>query len=160
MPTSLRAIEPAPPERLIALLRDADEDECRIACAVGDPAHTGWIAADDAGEIGAVLVHWDAAESEIVYIAVTAARRGQGFGRALVEQVIDRAREVGTQRLCVGTANSSLENIAFYQKCGFRMDRVRQDYFAYLPHPVYEHGIRVRDMLVFTLDLQVGSSAD
>jgi len=48
----------------------------------------------------------------------------------------------------VGTANSSLENIAFYQKCGFRMDHVRRDYFVYVQPPVIQNGIVMRDMLV------------
>ena len=55
--------------------------------------------------------------------------------------------------LLVGTANCSLDNIAFYQKCGFRMDHVRRDYFWYHRTPVVEHGIPVRDMLVFRYDL-------
>jgi ribosomal protein S18 acetylase RimI-like enzyme len=44
--------------------------------------------------------------------------------------------------------NTKLENIAFYQKCGFRMFEIRRDYFAYIQPPIAEHGIVLRDMLV------------
>lgn len=50
--------------------------------------------------------------------------------------------------LLVGTANASLENIAFYQKCGFRLYAVRQNYFDYIQPPIMEHGIPIKDMLV------------
>jgi hypothetical protein len=53
----------------------------------------------------------------------------------------------------VGTTNASLSNIAFYQKCGFRMVQVRRDYFSYFSQPVMEDGILIRDMIVFSLAL-------
>jgi hypothetical protein len=53
----------------------------------------------------------------------------------------------------VGTSSTSLGNIAFYQKCGFRVTAVRPDYFWYHAEPLVEHGIPVRDMLVFTHEL-------
>jgi hypothetical protein len=55
--------------------------------------------------------------------------------------------------MVVGTGNSSIGNIIFYQKCGFRMDHVRKDYFWYYREPVFENGLRVRDMLVFRYDV-------
>jgi hypothetical protein len=48
--------------------------------------------------------------------------------------------------LLVGTANSALDNIAFYQKCGFRMYAVRRDHFAYIQPPLTDNGIVMRDM--------------
>jgi hypothetical protein len=46
---------------------------------------------------------------------------------------------------------------ASYQRCGFRMDHIRHDYFRYYREPVFEHGIQVRDMLVFSYDLRAQS---
>lgn len=51
--------------------------------------------------------------------------------------------------LLVGTASAALDNIAFYQKCGFRMFEIRRDFFDYIQPPVYENGIRLLDMIVF-----------
>jgi hypothetical protein len=45
----------------------------------------------------------------------------------------------------VGTSNASIGNIAFYQKCGFRMERVRKDYFWYDRSGRVENWIGVRD---------------
>jgi hypothetical protein len=55
--------------------------------------------------------------------------------------------------LLVGTANSALDNIAFYQKCGFRMSAVKRDFFAYIQPPLREQGIEMRDMIVFSYEL-------
>ncbi len=61
----------------------------------------------------------------------------------------------GARTLLVGTANCSLDNIAFYQKCGFRMLAVKRGYFDYIQPPIVEHGIRMRDMIVFSYDVPV-----
>ena len=52
----------------------------------------------------------------------------------------------------MGTANSALDNIAFYQKCGFRMSAVKRDFFDYIQPRQREHGIEMRDMIVFSYD--------
>jgi RimJ/RimL family protein N-acetyltransferase len=67
--------------------------------------------------------------------------------------LIDKARIRDVRSVLVGTANSSLSNIAFYQKCGFRIDHVRRDYFSYFAQPVMEDGILIRDMLVFRIEI-------
>ena len=133
---------------LVPLLRDADEDVARTKMAIADTANTPYIAAADSNLIGAAIMRWQPDESELLYIAVAQTRRGQGWGKKIIDQLVQEAHQRATSALLVGTANSSLQNIAFYQKCGFRMHEVRKDYFAYLPHPVYEHGIRIQDMLV------------
>lgn len=140
---------------LVPMLHDADEDDAHITRAILDAANTGY-AAFDAGEfVGAALMHWVANESEIIYIAVRSADRGKGYGKALIAELIKLARQQPTQSVIVGTANTSFENITFYQRCGFRMDSVRKDYFSYFQTPVYEHGIQMRDMLVLRHDLSV-----
>lgn len=58
------------------------------------------------------------------------------------------ARRRGARSVLVGTADASLENIAFYLKCGFRIDHVRHDYFDYIQPPIVHNGILMRDMLV------------
>ena len=53
-----------------------------------------------------------------------------------------------------GHVNSNIAAIAFYQKCGLRMDHIRQDYFRYYREPMYQNGIQVCDMVVFRYDLE------
>lgn len=66
---------------------------------------------------------------------------------ALQAELPARAR-----RLVVGTANSTLDNIAFYQRCGFRMYAVKRDYFAYIQPAIVEDGIVMRDNIVFSYE--------
>ncbi len=67
---------------------------------------------------------------------------------------LEELRRRGGHALLVGTANAALDNIAFYQKCGFRMVEIRRDYFAYIQPPVAENGIILRDMIVLRYDLE------
>jgi ribosomal protein S18 acetylase RimI-like enzyme len=137
--------------RLIPLLHEAEEGDERIAAVLNEPAAVAYIAQNNGHEIGAAVVRWMPEDSEIVYIATTI--QGQGYGKALIRGLIDEARQRGIKSLSVGTANSSWSNIAFYQKCGFRMDSVRKNFFDYLPEPLYEDGIQMRDMIVLRLDI-------
>lgn len=132
---------------LVSLLRDADEDEGRMRAILSES--TSYLAREGERFVGAVTVHWREEESEIEYISVIPELRGKGYGKAILESVLVEARVRGVPSLLVGTANGSLENIAFYQKCGFRIDGVRRDFFAYIQPPVSEHGIPTRDMLMF-----------
>jgi len=140
-------------QTLVPLLHDAEEDDNRIAQTIADTTSTAYIAQDGTLTVGAVVMHWNMDESEIVYIATVPALRGNGYGKAIIAAVVDEARMRGVKAICVGTANSSWTTIAFYQKCGFRMDSVRKDFFNYLPTPIYEDGIQMRDMLVLRLSL-------
>ena len=55
--------------------------------------------------------------------------------------------------MIVGTANSSIDNIAFYQKLGFRMAEIKRDFFKAYPTPIFENGIIALDMIVFEKEL-------
>ncbi len=139
-------------ELLVTALSDADEDDDRIRRVVSDPTHTAYDILFRGQRVGAAVMHWRDDESELLYIAIDAARRGQGFGTAAVAMLTDEARRRGTASLLVGTGNTGFDQIAFYQKCGFRMDGVRRDYFAYFKQPVYDRGIQIRDMLMLRMD--------
>jgi ribosomal protein S18 acetylase RimI-like enzyme len=135
-------------EMLVSVLHDADEDDERIRARLLDVHYTAYAAYVGEQLVGAVVMRWDEDAGEIEYIAVDSACRGRGYGKAMVAQILMLARRRGVHTVLVGTANSSLENIAFYQKCGFRMDHVCRDYFAYVQPPVIQNGIVMRDMLV------------
>lgn len=146
-------------QKLVAILRDAEEDDDRLRDALGDPACRVYAAVCGDAPVGAAVVRWahgqSLAPSEILYIAVVAAQRRSGIGRQLIEAVMAELPTHG-RRLLVGTANSALDNIAFYQKCGFRMHSVRRDYFTYIQPAIQEGGIVMRDMVVFDFDLDAG----
>lgn len=143
-------------ERVIPLLLLAEPSEPSLRWSLGQMADAVY-RADLGGEpVGAATVRWRGEAPEILELAVAAGQQGRGLGRRIVAWLADEARRRGKARLLVGTANSSLGNIAFYQKCGMRMDSVRPDYFWYEQQPVFENGIQKRDLLLFRLDLREG----
>jgi GNAT superfamily N-acetyltransferase len=138
---------------LIPLLLLAEESERALRWGLEHLVDVVYRMDDDGELIGAATLRLDGDEAEIQELAITPERQGQGYGRRFVQFLIAEAKRRGAHRLLVGTANASIGNIAFYQKVGFRMDHVRQDYFRYYRTPVYENGIQIRDMLVFRYDI-------
>jgi GNAT superfamily N-acetyltransferase len=154
MSLALRVVVSRETEALIPILQDADEDVQRIRTLLTDGMHTSYAVFDGERLIGAATLRWSEDESEIEYIAVASGLRGRGYGKAIIAALLEEARQRGVNSLLVGTANSSLDTIAFYQKCGFRMDSVRHDFFSYVQPPITENGIPMRDMLVLRYDLK------
>ena len=149
-------IREAPPdeiEHLIPILLQAEESESALRWSLAHLVDTVYRMDDGTQPVGAATVRWRDEPCEIMELAIAPERQGQGLGRQLVRWLIGEARRRKKRRLVVGTANSSISNIVFYQRCGLRMDHVRRDYFRYYRRPIYENGIRIRDMLVFSYDL-------
>ncbi|MVO72116.1 GNAT family N-acetyltransferase [Paeniclostridium sordellii] len=91
---------------------------------------------------------------EIVNIAVEESYQGSGIGKKLVASAIDKARELKVKTLEVGTGNSSISQLAFYQKCGFRIVGVDKDFFKkYYKEKIEENGIECIDMIRLSIDL-------
>lgn len=149
MPTvTLKISQPAETETLVALLEDALSSEPQRRSQLADPKSASYTAYLNSEIVGVAVLRWGD-ESEIELLAVDAAHRGQGIGRAVVAAILKEARQRGVKRLLVGTGNFSLDNMAFYQKYGFRLSHVRRGYFDAVNPPEFWQGIRLRDMLVF-----------
>jgi GNAT superfamily N-acetyltransferase len=138
---------------VIPLLLLAEESEPALRWSLDHMADAVYRVDLDTALVGAVTMRWQGAAAEILELGVAPAQQGRGLGRQIIAWLAAEARRRGKHQLIVGTGNSSLGTIAFYQKCGMRMDHVRPDYFRYYRSPVYEHGIQKRDLLVFRLDL-------
>jgi GNAT superfamily N-acetyltransferase len=145
--------EPVPEDRqrLLPLLLLADESET----IVGSYIDRGTLFAirDGEADLGALLLIHEGDAVEVKNLAVAEGSRGQGIGRLAVAFAGRWAREAGATRLTVGTADSSLDAIRFYQKAGFRRSGVRRESFDAYPEPIWEDGIRARDMIMFELPL-------
>ncbi|WP_313467992.1 GNAT family N-acetyltransferase [Carnobacterium sp.] len=104
--------------------------------------------------IGVVLFTFpDRHSVEVKNIAILQKHQNNGFGKQVLVIATDRYAAKGFRFLFVGTANSSISNIAFYQKAGFRLDSIKKGFFLDYPEVIIEDGIQAKDMLVFKKDL-------
>lgn len=91
---------------------------------------------------------------ELVNVAVAEDEQGKGIGKQLVLHAIEEARSKGFKTIEVGTGNSSIGQLALYQKCGFRIVGVDMDFFLkHYSEEIYENGILCRDMIRLSQDL-------
>lgn len=68
--------------------------------------------------------------------------------RRLLQDAVDRHRAKGWRELHIGTGNSSIGQLALYQKCGFRIYSVVKDFFTdKYEGKIHENGIWCRDMI-------------
>ncbi|ETT44684.1 GNAT family N-acetyltransferase [Paenibacillus sp. FSL P4-0338] len=92
--------------------------------------------------------------AELVNIAVNEAFQSQGIGKQLVNHAIQEARRLGFKTLEIGTGNSSIGQLALYQKCGFRITGIDKDFFIrHYSEEIYENGMQVVDMIRLSQDL-------
>lgn len=129
------------------LLLEADPSEILVRAY----CDSGWcmIGKQDGELIGVyVLLALSETVVEIKNLAVSEGFRDRGYGRQLLEHALGEAAQRGFLFVEIGTGNSSLGQLALYQKCGFRMHEIDPDFFRrnYL-EPIFENGIECRDMI-------------
>ncbi|HXF60545.1 MAG TPA: GNAT family N-acetyltransferase [Caldilineaceae bacterium] len=152
----MAVIREAPKEeypRLIPLLLLAEPSEGALRWSLARLSDAVYCMEEEGQLVGAATMRWRSDPCEIVELAIAPERQRQGLGRQLVAWLIAEAQRRGHSAIIVGASNASIGNIVFYQRCGFRMDHVRRDYFWYYDQPRSENGIPVRDLLVFRYDI-------
>ena len=118
------------------------------------------VARDAAGRVlGHVQLLAAGTALELKSIAVLEDWRGMGIGRRLVERAVAVSRDEGAASVSVATATADVENVRFYQRCGFRAASIERD--AFTPDKGYSPdlaagGIPVRDAIRFELDVERG----
>ncbi|WP_419392558.1 GNAT family N-acetyltransferase [Cytobacillus praedii] len=91
---------------------------------------------------------------ELVNVAVSEIEQGNGIGKKLILDAIHRSKEKGYKTIEIGTGNSSVGQLALYQKCGFRITGVDTDFFIrHYEEDIFENGIWCRDMIRLSQDL-------
>ncbi|MFA6160527.1 MAG: GNAT family N-acetyltransferase [Parcubacteria group bacterium] len=111
-------------------------------------------AAFEGGEIVGVyiLISKSTDILEIINLSVAEEKQNRGIGKLLVADAKRRAKKSRAKKLLVGTGNSSINQLAFYQKCGFRISGIKKDFFAKnYKKPIFENSIQCRDMVMFEL---------
>jgi GNAT superfamily N-acetyltransferase len=142
-------------ERWIPLLELADEPEpLRTYLQDGDLYA---LASPDGTPRAAILVIEDRpGVAELRAVAVAEAVQGQGVGTVMIDAVLTLLADRGVRTAVVGTASSGVRQLAFYQRCGFRLSRVERDFFTAekgYPPGLTENGIAIRDMVWMERDL-------
>lgn len=91
---------------------------------------------------------------ELVNVAVVESEHGKGIGKRLVLDAIKVAKMKGYKTIEVGTGNSSIGQLALYQKCGFRITSIDRDFFVrHYSEVIFENDIQCRDMIRLSQDL-------
>ncbi len=104
-----------------------------------------------------VLLPLNKTTVEIKNIALASSERGKGYGKELLKHALSEAQRLNYETVVLGTGNSSIGQLAFYQKCGFRIVSVDRDFFVrHYPEPIFENGIQCRDMI--RLEYKIDSS--
>ncbi|WP_404447665.1 GNAT family N-acetyltransferase [Sutcliffiella horikoshii] len=110
----------------------------------------------DSGTVAGVALFVEDSEGviELKNIALDPQFRGLGLGKRVINLAFEIFKGQGFRKMIVGTANSSIASLAFYQKAGFRMAEIRKDFFLKYPEQIIEDGIQAMDMVVFERVLQ------
>ncbi|EAC3423749.1 GNAT family N-acetyltransferase [Listeria monocytogenes] len=149
--TTWNKSQPAPLE----LLLEADPSEKQIAKYL-EASHVFQLV--DANEIIGVicLLPLNKQQLEIMNIAVQPSKRNQGNGKMLLEKAFDYAMKNGFSAIIVKTGNSSIDQLAFYQKNHFRMQQIVPNYFTkhYPDQTITENGIACLDQIILLKEIK------
>jgi len=138
-------------DSMMSLLLIADPDEREVKKYLKGASIL--IAKDKGVLIGIAVLVTENDKFELINIAVEKSSQGKGVAKLLITDVMTLAKNMGAKQLFVGTGNSSLSQLALYQKCGFRMSYIKTDFFVSYPDPIYENGIQCLDMVVLCAKL-------
>lgn len=146
-------------DALLPLLLLAEPSESALRWGLANLSDAVYRMDVDGALVAAATMRWKGHPCELHEIGVDPARHGEGLGRAFVTWLVGEARRRGKRAMIVGTTNTATGNLLFYQKCGFRLEAVRKDYFWYYRPPRFERGVRVLDMLLLRREIEVPSAA-
>ena len=96
-----------------------------------------------------VLSKVDSKTIEIKNIAVKESEQGKGYGKALLNFSEKESVNLGFDRIIIGTGNSSIGQLALYQKSGFELHKIDKNFFVRnYNEPIYENGIQCKHMVL------------
>lgn len=117
----------------------------------------GFVALEDDAPLGVITFTIEDDACEVV--TIDSLREGVGVGSALLQAVVDEAREAGCRRLWLVTTNDNLRMLRFTQKRGFALVALRPNALEESRRLKPEipqhglHGIPIRDELELELTL-------
>jgi GNAT superfamily N-acetyltransferase len=154
--TEFSQIDPGPErERWVPILELADEP-VPLHAYLDDGDLYGLTGADGAPRAAVLVIEAEPGVAELRAVAVAESVQGEGVGTLMVNAILFVLAQRGVRTAVVGTASSGVRQLAFYQRCGFRLRRVERDYFTEAkgyPPDLAENGIAIRDMVWMDRDL-------
>ncbi len=149
----LQLVESSDRLKYLSYLVMADESESVVKEYIADGQMFAILLDSDKVAGVALFVEESEGVIELKNIALDPQFRGLGLGKQVINLAFEIFREQGFRKMIVGTANSSIVNLTFYQKAGFRMVEIRKNFFLKYPEPIFEDGIQAVDMVVFEREL-------
>jgi GNAT superfamily N-acetyltransferase len=143
-------------QRWIPLLELADEP-APLRAYIDDGDLYGFVGPDGSPDGAILVIEESPGVAELRAVAVDEAQQGKGIGTLLVNAVLFVLAQRGARSAIVGTASSGIRQLAFYQRCGFRLGHVERDFFTPekgYPADLVEDGIPTRDMVWMDRDLE------
>lgn len=138
--------EPAEIPESLLLQADPSLEKIRAYLSKGKV----WTAQNGEGKIiGVCVLNFEDNSAEIKNISIEEEYQGTGIGQRLLAAVKPFCQNLGLKSLTVRTGNSSIGQLAFYQKCGFEMIEIVPDYFIEnYPEPIFENGIQCKHQII------------
>ena len=137
-------------KRYLDLLLLADEQENMIDRYL--ERGTMYVLEDDGVKAECVVTDEGGGILELKNLAVEPAFQGKGYGKALVDFLVQSYKEQYTV-LQVGTGDSP-STIPFYESCGFRRRHLVKNFFTdHYDHPICEGGVQLVDMVYLQREL-------
>lgn len=94
-----------------------------------DAGYSSWVAELDGQLAGYWIMMLAVGEGHILNCCVAPTWQGRGFGRHLVEHLIDTARAHGTEFLFLEVRPSNAAALGLYQRLGFKAIGLRRGYY-------------------------------
>ena len=137
-------------KRYLDLLLLADEQEDMVDRYL--ERGTMYVLEDDGVKAECVVTDEGDRILELKNIAVEPAAQGKGYGKALIDFLIETYAGQYTV-LQVGTGDSP-STILFYEACGFRRHHLVKNFFTdHYDHPIYECRVQLVDMVYLQREL-------
>ena len=137
-------------KRYLDLLLLADEQEDMVDRYLD--RGTMYVLEDGGVKAECVVIDEGDGVLELKNIAVEPAAQGKGYGKALIDFLIETYAGQYTV-LQVGTGDSP-STIPFYEACGFRRHHLVKNFFTdHYDHPIYEGEVQLVDMVYLQREL-------
>lgn len=85
-----------------------------------------WLSEDADGPNGAIILYLRADHLELWSISVAPRAQGKGLGNRLLAAAEKRAKDLGYRLIRLLTGEKLADNVAWYKRCGYSVDRIEQ----------------------------------